>query len=143
MNWFSIQITLWPILLGIAIFLFKKQIGDMVKNISEITFGSFALKLRKRMKLSDEAFLKIKMLNGSELKFFFIIASQSHEIGKVTWKIGIDENIRLHEKLKNVGLIEINNLDSAKEKRTIDAKLTALGEDFYNELSSLISESIN
>ena len=115
----------------------------MIKNISDIRFGNFALRLRRRMKLSDEMFLKIKNLNSTDLKFFFIVASQSWKIKKGDWKIKIDENIELHKKLEAVGFIKINNLDSAKKDNNIDTTLTATGEEFYNELSSLVSESIN
>ncbi len=143
MNWFSIQITLWPILLGVFIWLFRKQIEEMIKSISYIRFGNFAFRLRRRMKLSDEMFLKIKNLNSIDLQFFFIVASQSWKIEKVNWKINIDENIERHKKLENIGLIKISNLDSAKKDNNVNAALTAIGEEFYNELSSLISESIN
>jgi hypothetical protein len=142
-NWFSIQITLWPILLGVFIWLFRKQIEEMIKSISYIRFGNFAFRLRRRMKLSDEMFLKIKNLNSIDLQFFFIVASQSWKIEKVNWKINIDENIERHKKLENIGLIKISNLDSAKKDNNVNAALTAIGEEFYNELSSLISESIN
>jgi hypothetical protein len=60
----------------------------------------------------------------------------------VEWNLSIEDNLALHEHLEKAGLIEIRNKDTAILDSNVDSKLTLLGEDFYSELSSLVSEFI-
>lgn len=142
LNWLSIQITLWPFIILIIFIVFRKQIRSILSQISEFSFGSLSIKLRKRLKISKDKYIKIQNLTARDIKFFFVVASQSWKIESVKWKLDIKENLALHIKLEDAGLISIKNKNTAVSDKNVDCELTSLGEDLYSELTSLISESI-
>ena len=141
MNW-NFNISFWPLLLLVFIIIFWKQIGNILSQLSEFSFGSLSIKLRKRLKISVEKYEKIKNLTSRDIKFFFVVASQSWKIKSVNWNLDIKENIDLHKKLEDARLISIKNEETTLRDNKVDCQLTSLGEDLYSELASLISESI-
>lgn len=143
-DWLSVSVTLWPIAVVIILMLFYKQVASVLQDLAGFTFGSFSLKLRRRMSnvVPVGQFEKVKSLSASHLKLFFVIGSQSWKIKKVEWNFDIHESLKLHEKLEEVGLIVIKNKDSALNQGNVDSKLTDFGEEMYQELASLLSESI-
>jgi len=98
--------------------------------------------LKKRLKISDEKYEKMKSLTSRDIKFFFSVASQSWKIKKVEWNFDIQESFTLHKKLEEAGLVSIKNKETALQDNLVNCQLTSLGEDLYSELASLISESI-
>lgn len=143
-DWLSVSITLWPLVAVIGLALFRKQVASLLEDLAGLTFGNFSLKLRRCMtKIAErDQFEKIKAFSAYDLKFFFVVASQSWQIGNVDWRIDVHESLMLHEKLEAAGLVVIKNKASAINDKKVVAKLTPLGEDLYQELSSLISESL-
>jgi hypothetical protein len=143
-NWVSLNITLWPIVAVFVLFIFKKQFAAILHDLAGFTFGSFSVKLRRRMsKVADEHQIeKIKLLSAYDLKIFFVIASQSWKIEKVIWKFSTHESLKVHEKLEDVGLLIIHNKSTAIQENVVKATLTHFGEELYQEISSLISESL-
>ena len=143
-DWFSVSITLWPLVAIIALLVFRKQLASVFGDLAGFTFGSFSLKLRRRMsKVAERDQLdKLKSLSAYDLKFFFVMASQSWKIKKVEWSFDVYESLKLHQKLETAGLVVIQNRTSAIRDNNVDARLTPFGEELYQELSSLISESL-
>ena len=143
-DWLSVSVTLWPVVAVIGLFIFRKQIASLLRDLAGFTFGSFSLKLRHRMsKVAEkDQFEKIKSLSAYDLKFFFVLASQSWKIKKVEWNFDVHETLKLHEKLEKAGLVVILNKDSAVKEKNVIAHLTSLGEELYQELVSLVSESL-
>lgn len=143
-DWLSVSVTLWPIVAAMVLVIFRKQVASLLQDLAGFTFGSFALKLRRRVSKVAQAdqLEKIGSLSAYDLKFFFVMASQSWKIESVNWKFDIHENLKLHEKLEQVGLIVIKNKDSALGDNNVLAHLTPFGEELYQELTSLISESL-
>ncbi|MBW2739515.1 MAG: hypothetical protein JRE64_11855 [Deltaproteobacteria bacterium] len=143
-DWLSVSVTLWPIVAAIVLVIFRKQVASLLQDLAGFTFGSFALKLRCRVSKVAQAdqLEKIRSLSAYDLKFFFVMASQSWKIKKVDWSFDVHENLKLHEKLEQVGLVVIKNKDSALIDNKVNALLTPFGEELYQELTSLISESL-
>jgi len=142
MNNINTSITLWPIMTIILFLVFRKPIQNTLNQISEFSFGSFSIKLKNRLKVSGDKYREIQALTARDLKFFLAIASQSWEMDSVKWKLSIEDNLVLHEKLESAGLVSIKNKNTAISEKNVDSKLTALGEELYSELTSLISEFI-
>jgi len=143
-DWLSVSITLWPLVALIGLIILRKQVASLLQDLAGFTFGSFSLKLRRRMSkfVERDQFEKIKALSAYDLKFFFVMASQSWKIKKVDWGFDVHENLKLHEKLEEAGLVVIHNKDSAIRDESVKALLTPFGEELYQELASLIAESL-
>ncbi len=143
-GWATVSVTLWPVAALLIALLFRKQLGRILDDLGSVTFGSFTFRLRRRMAKSTtpEQYERMSRLNSYDLKFFFVLASQSWQIKQVTWKLDPSDSLRVHEKLESVGLITILNRETAVADTSVNSKLTPLGEDFYAEITSLIAESI-
>lgn len=139
---FNCDITLWPIIAIIVLIVWRKNISNILCQISELSFGDLSIKLRRSLKIPKEEYEKIKSLTSNDVKFFFAVASQSWEIDKVTWKLNIEENLTMHKKLESAGLVSIKNKTTAIQDNKVDSQLTSLGEEFYLQLTLLISDSI-
>jgi len=114
-GWFTVSVTMWPLVVLAICLLFRKQLTSLLADLSGITFGSFSLKLRRRiLKFADEEqYEKIKRLSAHDLKYFFIVASQSWKIDKVDWRTDPQTNREMHSRLENAGLITISPRDRA------------------------------
>jgi hypothetical protein len=91
---------------------------------------------------THEQYDQLKNLSAFDLKFFFAIASQSWRIHAITWKFDARQSLENHLKLESAGLLAISNKGTALTDGNVNAVLTPLGEEFYQELTSLIAQSI-
>jgi hypothetical protein len=143
-DWLHVTVTLWPVVVIIAMICFYRQVAQLLQDLAGLTFGSFSLKLRKRVsKFTDsEQYSKVQQLSAYDLKCFFIVASQSWRVKKVEWNMPVQDMFAVQQRLQGAGLVRINNMESAIKEGNVDSIVTPFGDDFYQELTSVIAESI-